>query len=274
MWTSKAVRCFKPIFARDLSTKSVGIVGVPFDKGAGKRGVDLGPKALRDSGLIDDIKNVSPSIIVKDYGDIEYESSKTNARKICNLKALEHVAACNKALADKIGEIKSENDMSIMLGGDHCLAVGSISGLLRHTQAKNLRVLWVDAHIDMNTASTSPSGNMHGTPVSLLVKELRKEWPTIPELEWCRAELSLSNFCFIGLRSIDHYERVAMEKFEVNYFDMRDIEKMGIDKVVHRAFELLEVKDDTHLHVSFDIDALDPIHALSTGTPVAGGKKT
>jgi arginase len=232
--------------------------------------VKFGPKALRDAGLIDEIKGISANII--DYGDVHYELMKSNGRRINNLKELEHVSACNEALANKIEEIKRDNWMSIALGGDHSIAIGSISGLLRHIRAENLCVLWIDAHIDMNTNTTTPSGNMHGTPCSLLVKELRSEWPTIPELEWCRAELSLSNFCFIGLRSIDYFERIMMEKYGINYFDMRDIEKMGIEKVMHRALEILNPTGEKHLHVSFDIDALDPLHAPSTGTPVIGGK--
>ena len=272
MWATKGLLCsLRLIKSRNICTKSIGIVGVPFDKGAGKRGVDNGPKALRNAGLIDEIKGISANIDVKDYGDVHYELMKSNGRKINNLKELEHVAAMNQALADKIEEVRRDNRMSIALGGDHSLAFGSITGLLRKTRAENLCILWVDAHIDLNTNTTSPSGNMHGMPVSLLVKELRPEWPTIPELEWCNAELSLSNFCWIGLRSIDYFERAMMEKYGINYFDMRDIEKMGIEKVMHRALEILNVNGEKHLHVSFDIDALDPVHANSTGTPVIGG---
>lgn len=271
MWASKVLCSFKSFQGRSLSTKAVGIIGVPFDKGAGKRGANNGPKALRDAGLIDEIKGISANIDVKDYGDVHYELMKSNGRKINNLKELEHVAACNKALADKIEEIRSDKRMPIALGGDHSLAFGSISGILRNTRADNLCVLWVDAHLDLNTNTTSPSGNMHGMPVSLLVKELRPKWPTIPELEWCRAELSLSNFCWIGLRSIDYFERVMMEENGINYFDMRDIEKMGIEKVIQRALETLNPSGEKKLHVSFDIDALDPLYPNSTGTPVMGG---
>lgn len=112
---------------------------------------------------------------------------------------------------------------------------------------------------------------MHGMPVSLLVKELRKEWPTVPELEWCQAQLSVKNFCWIGLRSIDYFERVMMKKLGVLYFDMRDIESKGIEKVVQLALEAINPCGTKKLHVSFDIDALDPVHANSTGTPVVGG---
>lgn len=275
MWALRAVRTgkrFQLSFSRTISsTKQIGIIGVPFGRGAGKRGVENGPKALRESGLIDEIKSISSSIDVKDYGDVHYELLRSNGRKINNLKELEHVAACNKALADKIEEIANDNRMPIAIGGDHSMAIGSITGALRTNQAENLCVLWVDAHTDINTNTTSPSGNIHGMPVSLLVKELRPEWPVIPELEWCRAQMSLKNFCWIGLRSIDYYERKIMEQYGVNYFDMRDIERLGIEKVCQEALLAINPNGERKLHVSFDIDSLDPIHARSTGTPVPGG---
>lgn len=108
-------------------------------------------------------------------------------------------------------------------------------------------------------------------PVSLLVKELRGLWPHVPELDWCRPQMSLKNFCWIGLRSIDYYERGMMERYGINYFDMRDIEKLGIETVIHKALKLINPDNEKKLHVSFDIDALDPIYANSTGTPVPGG---
>lgn len=275
MWTLRAIRNFNKlqldVVKRNVSAKAVGIVGVPFDNGAGTRGAKLGPKAIRDAGLIDEIRAISANIDVKDYGDVHYELTKCNGRKIHNLKDLGHVAAYNKALADKIELITNDNRMPITLGGDHSLGIGSITGVLRKTPADELCVLWVDAHIDLNTNTTSPSGNMHGMPVSLIVKELRSHWPTIPELEWCQPQLSLANFCWIGLRSIDYYERLMMEKYGINYFDMRDIEKMGIEKVVQRALETINPNGGRKLHVSFDIDALDPLYANSTGTPVHGG---
>lgn len=275
MWALRKLHNLKRlelIFLRKVSeSKAIGIVGVPFDKGAATRGAAHGPKALRDAGLIDEIKDISPNIDVKDYGDVHYELTKSKGRKISNLKELEHVAACNKALADKVEEIINDNRMPITLGGDHSIAFGSISGVLRKIKAENLCVLWVDAHIDLNTNTTSPTGNMHGMPVSLIVQELRPLWPTITELEWCQAQMSLKNFCWIGLRSIDYYERLMMEKYGINYFDMRDIESLGIEKVVQRALEAINPSGDRKLHVSFDIDALDPIYANSTGTPVHGG---
>lgn len=275
MWSLRTLnnlkRCQISVLSQNVCTKAIGIIGAPFGKGAGKSGAEHGPKALREAGLIDEIKSISQNIDLKDYGDVHYELMKSNGRKINNLKELEHVASCNKALADRVEEIMNDNRMPIMLGGDHSLAFGSISGVLRRVQAENLCVLWIDAHIDLNTNSTSPSGNMHGMPVSLLVKELRSEWPCVPELEWCRAKLSLKNFCWIGLRSIDYYERLMMEKYGINYFDMRDIERMGIEKVMQRALETINPKGEKKLHVSFDIDALDPLYANSTGTPVMGG---
>ncbi|CRK96985.1 CLUMA_CG010303, isoform A [Clunio marinus] len=279
MWALKTSQNFSKLsssaFLRSLhsetTAKGIGIIGVPFDKGAGKVGTNEGPNALRDAGLIDEIRDISVNIDVKDYGDVHYELTKSSGRRINNLRNLEHVAACNKALAEKIEEITNDNRMPIALGGDHSIAVGSITGLRRKMKSDDLCVLWVDAHIDLNTSSSSLTGNMHGMPVSLLVKELRKEWPTIPILEWCQAQMSLKNFCWIGLRSTDYYEKLMMEKYGINYFDMRDIERMGIEKVVQRALEKINLDGKKKLHVSFDIDALDPLYANSTGTPVMGG---
>ncbi|CAO1408171.1 unnamed protein product, partial [Diamesa tonsa] len=267
----KIVQSVRSLSVRSMSTKDIGIIGVPFDKGAGKRGMNDGPNALRKAGLIEDLQSISDKINIKDYGNMEYELMKPSGRKIDNLKELGHVASCNKKLAHKIEEILNDNRMPITLGGDHSIAIGSISGLLTKVPAEKLAVLWVDAHIDLNTNSTSPSGNMHGMPVSLLVKELRGLWPHVPELDWCRPQMSLKNFCWIGLRSIDYYERGMMERYGINYFDMRDIEKLGIETVIHKALKLINPDNERKLHVSFDIDALDPIYANSTGTPVPGG---
>lgn len=256
---------------RNFTTKKIGIIGVPFDKGAGTQGTDQGPDALRQSGLIQEIKDISPDIDVKDYGDIAYELVKSNGRIIGNLKNIDDVASCNKALADKVEQVLNDDRMPITLGGCHSIAIGSISGLLRKMTSENLKILWVDAHIDMNTNSTSPTGNMHGMPVSLLVKELRNQWAYVPQLEWCQPQLSLTNFCWVGLRSIDFFERKMMEEHGINYFDMRDIEKNGIHKVIHMALDILNPGNQHNLHVSFDIDALDPMHANSTGTSEPGG---
>jgi arginase len=226
---------------------------------------------LRDAGLIDEIKNISSNIDVKDYGDVHYELMNSNGRKIHNLNNLEHVSACNKALADKVGEILNDNRIPITLGGCHSIAIGTISGLLKTIAPENLCVLWVDAHLDLNTNTTSPTGNMHGMPVSLLVKELRQKWSAVPELEWCQPKLSLKNFCWIGLRAVDYCERLMMEEYGIKYFDMRDIDKMGIEKVTNAALKAINPNGDKKLHVSFDIDALDPVYANSTGTPCLGG---
>lgn len=239
--------------------------------GAGTKGVDGGPKALRDSGLIDEIKQISPLIDVRDYGDVKYELANSSGRKIANLNDLSHVAACNKALADRVEEILGDDRMPVTIGGCHSIAIGSLTGVARKIAANDLCVLWVDAHMDLNTNTTSPSGNMHGMPVSLVTKELRPSWPTIPELAWCKPQLTLKNFCWIGLRSIDYYERLMMDKYGVKYFDMRDIDKMGIEKVTNAALKAINPDGDKKLHVSFDIDALDTIHAASTGTACVGG---
>lgn len=174
-------------------------------------------------------------------------------------------------LADKVEEILNENRLALTIGGCHSIAIGSLTGVGRKFGGENVAVLWIDAHVDLNTNTTSPSGNMHGMPVSLITNELRSSWPTISELAWCQPQLSLKNFCWIGLRSVDYYERLMMEKYGIKYYDMRDVDKMGIDKVTNEALKAINPDGKKKLHLSFDIDALDPIHAASTGTPVPGG---
>lgn len=161
-FATKNVSIFRNFLAtqRNASTKSIGIIGVPLDKGASKRGVNLGPKAIREAGLIDEIKTISQNLDIKDYGDVKFESSSSSSGSDLNLKYLTDVAGCNKALADGIEQILNDGRMPISLGGDHSMAIGTISGVTRKYSDQQLGVLWVDAHIDLNTNETSPSGNM------------------------------------------------------------------------------------------------------------------
>nr|CAD7433799.1 unnamed protein product [Timema monikensis] len=157
----------------------------------------------------------------------------------------------------------------VTLGGDHSVSIGTIDG---HVKARgNVAVLWVDAHADLNTADTSLTGNIHGMPVALLAKELSDYWPYIPGMDWQKPTLSIKQFAYIGLRSVDEYERVIMDKYSITAFGMEDIEYKGIVNVVNEALQSIDPLSTLPLHVSFDIDCLDPLEAPSTGTPVRGG---
>ncbi|KAL9707684.1 hypothetical protein quinque_011202 [Culex quinquefasciatus] len=231
---------------KKINYEKIGIVGVPFEKGQRKKGVGLGPKAIREAGLIDSIQEISNKLDIRDYGDIRYEALNLQGRLAANMKKLEHVASC-----------------------DHAIAIGSIDGHLKH--CSDVAVIWVDAHADLNTNSTSPSGNIHGMPVALLAKELADYWPYIPGMDWQEPIISIKNMVYIGLRSVDPYERLIIEKFGIHAFGMREVEQYGIHEVMRMALERVDPEGKKSLHVSYDIDSLDVLEAPSTGTSVRGG---
>ncbi|KAL2720442.1 hypothetical protein V1478_010708 [Vespula squamosa] len=249
--------------ARNYS--KVGIIGVPFEKGQQKKGVALGPKIIRDTGLIKELEVLG--LDVRDYGDIMYEAEGTGNVK--NMTHLGDVAACTRLLSEQVQRILNDGRCVLTLGGDHSVGIGTIDG---HVKAmKDVAVLWVDAHADLNTNKTSESGNVHGMPVALLTTELSDYWPHLPGMEWQKPMLSIRNVAYIGLRSVDSYERLVIEKFGISAFGMEDVERFGIHNTISMALDRIDPEGLKSLHVSFDIDSLDPLEAPSTGTAVRGG---
>ncbi|XP_052563992.1 arginase, hepatic [Culex pipiens pallens] len=254
---------------KKINYEKIGIVGVPFEKGQRKKGVGLGPKAIREAGLIDSIQEISNKLDIRDYGDIRYEALNLQGRLAANMKKLEHVASCTRFLSERVTQVLNEERLCLTLGGDHAIAIGSIDGHLKH--CSDVAVIWVDAHADLNTNSTSPSGNIHGMPVALLAKELADYWPYIPGMDWQEPIISIKNMVYIGLRSVDPYERLIIEKFGIHAFGMREVEQYGIHEVMRMALERVDPEGKKSLHVSYDIDSLDVLEAPSTGTSVRGG---
>ncbi|XP_014598729.1 PREDICTED: arginase-2, mitochondrial isoform X2 [Polistes canadensis] len=253
---------------RTFSTRKynkVGLIGVPFEKGQQKKGVALGPKVIRDAGLTKELEVLG--LDVKDYGDIIYKTVGTG--DINNMTHLEDVAACTKLLSEQVQKILKDDRCVLTLGGDHSVSVGTIDG---HVQAmEDIAVLWIDAHADLNTNKTSESGNVHGMPVALLTTELSDYWPHLPGMDWQKPMLSIRNVAYIGLRSVDRYERLVIEKFGIPAFGMEDVERFGIHNTISMALDKIDPYGVKSLHVSFDIDSLDPLEAPSTGTAVRGG---
>ncbi|XP_055595716.1 arginase, hepatic [Uranotaenia lowii] len=254
---------------KKINYEKIGIVGVPFEKGQRKKGVGLGPKAIREAGLIDSIQEISSKLDIRDFGDIRYEALDLAGRGASNMKKLEHVASCTKLLSQRVAQVLQEDRLCLTLGGDHAIAVGSIDGHLKH--CSDVGVIWVDAHADLNTNSTSPSGNMHGMPVALLAKELADYWPYLPGMDWQEPIISIKNVVYIGLRAVDPYERMIIEKFGIHAFGMREVEQYGIREVMKMALERIDPEGKKSLHVSYDIDSLDVLEAPSTGTGMRGG---
>lgn len=261
---------FKRCFQTNPELK-VGILGVPFDMGQTKPGVANGPAAIRRLGLFERLEEIEGKLHIKDYGDVFYETPKyLQHEEVPNMKAYGHVAACNYEVSKAVEKIIKEGRVCVTLGGDHSLGVGTVDG---HIKAKdeNVCVLWVDAHADLNTNKTSTSGNVHGMPMALLAKELSDYWPYLPGMDWQKPVISLRNVAYIGLRSVDSYERLVIDKLGITAFGMEDIENHGISTVVDMALNRIDPEHKKSIHVSFDIDSLDSLEAPSTGTSVRGG---
>ncbi|XP_076281542.1 arginase [Lasioglossum baleicum] len=243
----------------------VGIIGVPFEKGQRKKGVADGPQAIRTAGLIQELESLG--LDVKDYGNVLYETR--DVQGVNNMSHLGDVAGCTNCLSEEVQKILKDDRRVLTIGGDHSVGIGTIDG---HVKVKNdIGVIWVDAHADLNTNKTSESGNVHGMPVALLTSELSDYWPHLPGMDWQMPMLSIRNVAYIGLRSVDRYERLVIEKFGITAFGMEDVERYGIHDVVNMAIKKVDPSESKSLHVSFDIDSLDPLEAPSTGTPVRGG---
>lgn len=247
--------------------KKVGIIGVPFEKGQKKYGVSIAPAALRAAGLIEQLKEID-GLDVKDYGDIETVLSEETV-KVDNMAHLPLVSECNRRLSQRISEVLRDDRMVITIGGDHSIGVGTVDG--HYNVNEDMILIWVDAHADINTNKTSDSGSVHGMPVALLVKELSDYWPYLPTMDWQVPRFSIKNLAYVGLRSVDKYERLAIEKYNVPTFAMEDIEEHGIQKSIKHILQVLDPTNSRPIHVSFDIDSLDALEAPSTGTPVRGG---
>nr|XP_002131711.1 arginase-2, mitochondrial [Ciona intestinalis] len=250
----------------------VGVLGVPMHFGQGKPGVRNGPKAIRDAGLLQRLSD-HVGLEVNDYGDLDIahgahvdDVSKDGNWTIKNSRAC---GTANKKLADAVYNTLQTNDICVNLGGDHSMAVGSIFG---HSQARpNLSVLWVDAHPDLNNPTTSPSGNIHGMPLHFLLKDLENKRTPISDFDWCKSCVSSPNIGFIAIRDIDPGEIAIMKRYNIPHCSIREIDRNGIAHCMEKILDMINPSGNRPLHVSFDIDSVDPGIAPSTGTPVRGG---
>ncbi|WOS40661.1 arginase [Xanthomonas rydalmerensis] len=243
----------------------VSLIGVPTDIGAGHRGARMGPEALRIAGLHEALAN--RGVEVRDVGNIDGPRNPWQA-PVDGYRHLDEVVAWNRALMETSYAELRAGRMPIVLGGDHCLGIGSITAVARHCreQGRKLRVLWLDAHSDFNTSEVTPSGNVHGMPVACLCG-LGPQ--ALTELGGSAPALRPEQVRQIGIRSVDPDEKRLIKQHRVDVYDMRYIDEMGMKRTMEAALEGLDA--DTHLHVSFDVDFLDPSIAPGVGTTVPGG---
>jgi len=243
----------------------ISLIGAPTDIGAGARGASMGPEALRVAGIQAILE--THGLQVQDRGNVMGPANPW-LPPTDGYRHLNEVVAWNQAVHEAMLAELQSGRLPILLGGDHCLGIGSISAVARHCRAtgKKLRVLWLDAHADFNTSVLTPSGNIHGMPVACLcgqgpqaLVEIGGQVPAINP-KWVRQ---------IGIRSVDAGEKRLVHEMGLEVFDMRYIDEMGMRHTMELALATLD--DNTHLHVSFDVDFLDPPIAPGVGTTVPGG---
>lgn len=255
------------------SVNDLGVVAVGFSGGQPKPGVDAAPIALIEAGLIDQLKEeleykVSFDGQVHNYSEI-LPSDDPDYR---GMKQPKFVSAVTKEVSEQVYNYAKDGKLVLTLGGDHSIAIGTISGTaraIRERLGREIAVIWVDAHADINTPETSGSGNIHGMPVSFLTGLATEDREDV--FGWLKDHhrLSLKKLVYIGLRDIDRGEKKILRENGIKAFSMHDIDRYGIGKVMDMA--LGWIGSDTPIHLSFDVDALDPMWAPSTGTPVRGG---
>ena len=246
----------------------IRLIGAPTDVGAGARGASMGPEALRVAGLVEALRGQGAD--VHDAGNLTGPPNPWQP-PVNGFRHLPEVAAWNQAVHEAVFDALQAGQLPILLGGDHCLAIGSISAVARHCQAagQKMRVLWFDAHADFNTAALTPSGNIHGMPVASLFGDGPPELVGIGGFAPERPALRASELRQIGIRSVDAGEKRLVHDAGIEVFDMRFIDEHGMRATMERA--LAGVDADTHLHVSLDVDFLDPSIAPGVATTVAGG---
>lgn len=243
----------------------VSLIGAPTDIGASVIGARLGPGALRVAGLQRAI--AAFGVDVDDRGDLDGPENPLRP-PVDGYRHLPEVIEWNRTLRDAVTAELDRERIPVVMGGDHCLAMGSISAVVRHCRAtgKHLRVLWFDAHADFNTASITPSGNLHGMPVACL---LGHGPDGLVDLAGPAPAMLPDEVRQIGLRSVDTGEKRLLREVGLEVFDMRYLDEIGMRATMEEA--LRGVTDDTHLHVSLDLDYIDPDIAPGVGTPVRGG---
>ena len=245
-----------------MNKLNISIIGVPMDLGQNRRGVDMGPSAIRYAGVVERLQELGHS--VDDVGDIAIGRRETSQNT--KLRNLEEVVAANTILANRVHDIIGEGNFPIVLGGDHSIAIGTLAGLA--DRYENLGVIWYDAHADLNTAETSPSGNIHGMPLAVSIGLGHEELVNIRDFA---PKIKPENVVIIGARSVDPGERELIKEKGIKVFSMHEIDKLGMSEVMTQAIQYFKGRKVDGVHLSLDLDGLDPLYTPGVGTPVAGG---
>ena len=257
----------QPSPANDPSAgQAISLVGVPMQDGAGHKGGIMGPDALRTAGIAERLRQIGHDVI--DLGDVQPDAV-SGIEISGNARHADALAGGSRALSRSAVEVMAGGRLPVFLGGDHALSMGTVNGVARHwaETGRELFVLWLDAHADFNTPATSPSGNMHGMPLALLcggpgMEAVFGDEPTVT--------VDPTNVFMLGIRSVDAGERALVAERGVTVYDMRRVDEFGVSACMRELIETVEARDGV-LHVSLDLDFLDPSIAPGVGTTVPGG---
>ncbi|WP_077706577.1 arginase [Virgibacillus dokdonensis] len=243
---------------------TISIIGVPMDLGQSRRGVDMGPSAMRYAGAVQRLEALGYTL--HDHGDIGItRPDKQAAGQSYQLKNLPQVVEANEKLATMVDQTIEKGYFPLVFGGDHSIAIGSLAGIAKHYE--QLGVIWYDAHGDLNTTETSPSGNIHGMPLAVSLGFGHEQLTSIAGYS---PKVKPENIVIIGARSLDPGERELIREKGIQVYTMHEVDRIGMSNVIEKAVAYLSPRTDG-VHVSVDLDGLDPSEAPGVGTPVIGG---
>jgi arginase len=245
----------------------VAMIGVPMDLGGGRRGVDMGPSAIRIAGLEDGIRRLG--LAYEDRGNLAVPAPESREPRDPRARFLAEISRACQRLRVKVEKVLEDGAFPLVFGGDHSIAVGTVAAIASYHHRRNQRIglIWFDAHGDMNTPETSPSGNIHGMPCAAI---LGRGAPELVGLGDVVPMVDPRNAVIVGVRDLDQFEREEIKSTGVKVFTMRDIDMWGMNEIMRRALAIAN-EGTTGFHLSFDMDGTDPSVAPGVGTPVAGG---
>jgi arginase len=243
--------------------KNISVVGVPMWLGQMRFGTNLGPRSIRSAGLVERLKNAGNNVI--DEGNLSIGITGRFRQNGENVKNLKTLADSSEKLAAKVSDMIEGQRFPLVLGGDHSIAIGTLAGLAKHYD--NLGVIWYDAHADMNTPETSPSGNIHGMP---LAASMGLGHPALTNIGGYQGKVKPEHVVLIGARDIDPGEQRLIAEKNIKVYTAQDVKRLGIKKVISETLEYLSARCDG-IHLSFDVDGIDPAEIPGVGTPVAEG---
>ncbi|ODV97833.1 hypothetical protein PACTADRAFT_185871 [Pachysolen tannophilus NRRL Y-2460] len=250
-------------------SRKITLILAPFDGGQPKSGVEEGPQHLLDAGLQSQLEELGwTTSIDEPLKDLDLLGLKKDASDVHGIvKRPNMVSLASQRIHDAVKTAALKNTLPLTIGGDHSIAIGTVSGFFE--AQPDACLLWIDAHADINTISTTESGNLHGCPVSFVMGLDKESWP--PHFKWLRPNLRADRIAYIGLRDVDKGEKKILKDLGITAFSMYHVDKYGIGKVVEMALKAINPENNRPVHVSYDVDAIDPLFVQATGTPVKDG---